>query len=60
MSRYIVTCRNCGKFEYWDFMTWKNGKTYCRSCIYDYWEQISDWKRSEIDLVYPDYMEEQK
>lgn len=31
----IVECPNCKQPEYWDNMHIKDGKYYCRKCIYD-------------------------
>ncbi len=50
----IVTCP-CGEKEYYGEMTWYNGKTYCRECTYDRWEETSSWKRGTNDYVFPLY-----
>ena len=50
----IVQCTNCKCNEYYDYMHWLNGKQYCRACIYNIWEQESNWKHTSKNKVYPD------
>lgn len=57
ISSVVGVCRECGKFEYYNLMTWFSGKQSCRVCTYERWEKTSDWVRTEENLVYPDYME---
>lgn len=35
----IVRCKNCGEKELYDYMTWRDGKQYCRTCINIIWEK---------------------
>ena len=35
----IVICDNCKQAEYWDYMHWRDGKMYCRRCIYEIWDK---------------------
>lgn len=49
----IVKCKNCGEEEYYGYMHWYEGRTYCRRCIYKIWEQQSSWKPGENDYYFP-------
>ena len=51
----IVFCKNCGEPEYWGEMVWKDGKTYCRECIYKMWdEEYPDIVSSYNRMTFPD------
>ena len=51
----IVKC-SCGSKEYYGMMHWFSGKQLCRKCMYELWEQQSNWRRDyATDFVFPLY-----
>ena len=37
-NKTIVTCKYCGRAEYWGQLRWYNGKCSCRACYKSDWE----------------------
>lgn len=53
LSTKIVLCPYCGKPEYWESMTWLNGKCMCRDCYKD--EYISYYGNKYPSLTGDEY-----
>lgn len=52
----IVICERCGKEEYYGMMHWYDGKSGCRSCIYEVWKETDPgWFPSTLDYRFPIY-----
>ncbi|MBQ2639293.1 MAG: hypothetical protein IJF92_00805 [Bacilli bacterium] len=52
-SLKIVFCKNCDEPEYWGCMFWRNGKQYCRKCIYKIWDEENP-NANYDHIVFPD------
>lgn len=52
----VVRCKQCGQGEYYGSIHWLNGKTMCRKCIYELWQEMNGrWKPGKKDYVFPVY-----
>jgi hypothetical protein len=40
----VIICPECKKQEYYGMMRWRDGRTYCRRCIYEMWARESDYR----------------
>lgn len=53
----VVVCPNCKHEEYWGMMHWRDGRQYCRHCIYRIWQKDSKWEPTINDYVFPLYQD---
>lgn len=51
----IVICKHCKSKEYFGMMHWLKGKQYCRSCIYEIWEDGRECTRGSEVYTFPKY-----
>lgn len=51
----VVICPECLQEEYYGMLYWLNGRRMCRECMYDEWEEHSDWRRSATYQTFPIY-----
>lgn len=49
----VVICDNCKQAEYWDYMHWRDGKMYCRRCMYEIWDKENPNAKYE-HITFPD------
>lgn len=58
MKDVVKNYRGCGHKEYYGMIHWRDGRQYCRKCIYNIWQQDSNytgWKPGKEDYVFPYY-----